>query len=111
MNILSSGIEWLSKTKLSQKAKVKLQTAKDWLSRVSKLIGNWVTKKMDIPLYKAARKQGVDRETSKTIGGAVRWGTGVGGLGYSLTPDKEGSPIKGPGLQYPPGTFVPKNPN
>jgi hypothetical protein len=27
---------------------------------------------MDIPLYKAARKQGVDRETSKTIGGAVR---------------------------------------
>jgi hypothetical protein len=113
MNILSSGIEWLSKTKLSQKAKVALQTAKDWLSGTIKSIGGWVTKTMDAPLYKAARKQGVDRETSKTIGGAVRWGTGVGGLGYAFTPapDKEDTPIKGPGLQYAPGTFVPKNPN
>jgi hypothetical protein len=108
MGIISTGIEWLSKTKLGQKAKVALQTAKDWLSSTIKSIGGWVTKTMDAPLYKAARKQGVDRETSKTIGGAVRWGTGVGGLGYAFTPapDKEDVPIKGPGLQYPPGSFV-----
>jgi hypothetical protein len=118
MDILSEGIEWISKFKWGQKVEsgtiaaiVGLNQAKQWLSGTIKSIGDWVTKTMDAPLYKAARKQGVDRETSKTIGGAVRWGTGVGGLGYVLTPDEEDTPIKGPGLQYPPGTFVPKNPN
>jgi hypothetical protein len=106
MNIISSGIEWLSKTKLGQKAKVALQTAKDWLSGTIKSIGDWVSKYMDAPLYKLGRKQGVDSATSRNIGGAVRWGTGVGGLGYVLTPDKEDEPIKGPGLQYPPGSFA-----
>jgi hypothetical protein len=118
MNILSSGIEWLSKTKLGQKVEsgtiaaiVGLEKAKQWLPGTIKSIGDWVSKYMDAPLYKLARKQGVESKTARNIGGAVRWGTGIGGLGYVLTPDEEDTPIKGPGLQYPPGTFVPKNPN
>lgn len=109
MNILSSGIEWLSKTKLSKATIIGLQTAKNWLSGIIKSIGDWVTKYMDKPLYKLARKQGVDRETSKKIGGAVRWGTGVGGFAYGVQPNANQSTnydiTKAPYV-YKPGTFA-----
>jgi len=105
---VDAGMDWISKYKWGQKVADGTIDVILWLRETIKNIGKWITKTMDAPLYKAARKQGVDRETSKTFGGAVRWGTGIGGLGYVLTPasDKEDTPIKGPGLQYPPGSFV-----
>jgi hypothetical protein len=109
IGIISTGIEWLSKTKLGQKAKVVLQTAKDWLSGTIKSIGDWVSKYMDAPLYKLGRKQGVDSATSRNIGGAVRWGTGVGTGGYLLQRDKKdttNNEFTNTPYKYPPGTFA-----
>jgi len=109
IEIISTGIEWLSKTKLGQKAKVVLQTAKDWLSGTIKSIGDWVSKYMDAPLYKLGRKQGVDSATSRNIGGAVRWGTGVGTGGYLLQRDKKdttNNEFTNTPYKYPPGTFA-----
>ena len=118
MDILEAGIEWISKFKWGQKVEsgiiksiVALKSAKDWLSGIIKSIGNWVRKYMDAPLYKMAKKQGVDSPVARNLGGATRWGTGVGTGGYLLKPDEKNTTIQGPGLQYAPGTFVPKNPN
>lgn len=87
LDIVDAGMEWISKYKWGQKVADGTIDAVVWLRGVIKSIGDWVTNVMDKPLYKAARKQGVDRETSKTIGGAVRWGTGIGATGYALTPN------------------------
>ena len=42
-----------------------LSHTKKWLSDI--------IKSMDVWFYKLGRKQGVNRATSKTLGGAVRW--------------------------------------
>lgn len=118
MDILEAGIEWISKFKWGQKVEggiiksiVALKGAKDWLAGIIKSIGDWVRKYMDAPLYKMAKKQGVDSPVARNLGGAARWGTGVGTGGYLLKPDEKSDTFQAPGLQYAPGTFVPKNSN
>jgi hypothetical protein len=108
LDIVDAGMDWISKYKWGQKVADGTIDVILWLRETIKNIGKWITKTMDAPLYKVARKQGVDRETSKKLGGAVRWGTGIGATGYALTPapDKEDTPIKGPRLQYPAGSFT-----
>lgn len=121
MGILDEGIEWFSKLvpKLSQKGiegmaniGVLLKNAKNWLSSIVKSIGDWVRKYMDAPLYKMAKKQGVDSSVARNLGGAVRWGSvpagiagGAAGAKYFFGPPE----LKMPGLEYAPGTFVPQD--
>ena len=98
MGIISAGIEWLSKTKLGQKIGDGLQTAKYFLSGTIKSMDDWFSN--------LGKRAGASPETSKTIGGAVRWGTGIGATGYALTPSDKPE-FEAPGFQYPAGSFVP----
>jgi hypothetical protein len=107
LDIVDAGMDWISKYKWGQKVADGTIDVILWLRETIKNIGKWITKTMDAPLYKAARKQGVDRETSKTFGGAVRWGTGIGATGYALTPNT--LEIKPPQRKYADCSFCTNN--
>jgi len=107
LDIVDAGMDWISKYKWGQKVADGTIDVILWLRETIKNIGKWITKTMDAPLYKAARKQGVDRETSKTFGGAVRWGTGIGATGYALTPNTP--EIKPPQMKYADCSFCTNN--
>ncbi len=121
MGILDEGIEWISKLgpKFSQKGiegianiGVFLKDAKNWLSGVVKSIGDWVSKYINKPIYKAGRQAGIDPATSRKLPGAVKWGSvppglagTAAGVNYLLGPPE----LKMPGYEYVPGTFVPQD--
>lgn len=103
MGIISAGIEWLSKTKLGQKIGDGLQTAKYFLSGTIKSMDDWFAN--------LGKRAGASPETSKKLGGAVRWGSVPAGIAGGAATAKYffGPPeLKMPELEYAPGTFVPQ---
>jgi hypothetical protein len=120
LNILDEGIKWITKwnAKWGQKtadgtvkAVESLTIARSWLSKQIESFGKWVTKVMDKPLYKMGRQAGLNPDTSKKLGGAVRWGSvpvgiagGVKGAEYFF-----GQPTLDsiPSRKLPSGSYLP----
>jgi hypothetical protein len=82
LNIFTSVINWLLTSKLS----VGIKSILKWTLGVVKSFFSKIISIMDSGLTKLGVKMGMGVKSRK-IGGAVRWGSGIGALGYGMTAD------------------------
>lgn len=82
LSIFTETINWLLNSKLS----VGIKSVLKWTLGKVKTTLSWVIDTIDSWFTKLGVKMGMGVKSRK-LGGAARWGSGVGTLGYSLTPD------------------------